>query len=549
MGYNKCMDLTRSFVADTGFSLNIPDNFNFAYDVVDVYAQKNPQKLALLWCNDDGDEKQFTFEQLSELSQQIAVWFTELGITKGKSVMLFLGRRWEYWPVVLALHRIGAIGIPCTDHLHKKDIEYRLNSLSVSMIVCGTDTQILEETESCVKAYSGAKPILVNVCGKKSGWNNLADGISAASKNFPRPNGTLAAKNDDTMLLYFTSGTSGNPKMVKHDFTYPLSHIFTAKNWHQVTDGGIHYTSAETGWAKASWGQIYGQWICGSAVFVYDTKGFHPDKLLGKLAKYRVTSFCATPTIYRYLLRQNFSKYDLSCVKHCTAAGETLSADFYHEFLQKTGLEIHEGYGQTETTLLAGNFAGMKVKPGSMGKPSPCYKIDIVDKDGNTCAPGVTGELVIDLRQKRPCGLFTGYFNNEKLTQEVFKDGIYHTQDTVYRDNDGYLWFAGRKDDIIKSAGFRISPFEVENVLNQHPAVLECAVTGVKDSERGQAVKATVVLAPGYSAGKNMQNELIAFVKNETASYKCPRIIDFVEELPKTLNGKIRREELREKSE
>lgn len=546
------MELTQSFATKTDFStyqdfynqfsLVIPQNFNFSYDVVDVYAQKQPEQCALIWCNDDGEQKTFTFEQLSKLSKQIAAYLSSLRIKKGSAVMLLLGRRWEYWPVILALHRIGAIGIPCTDHLHKKDIEYRLSSLDVSLIVCGPDEQIKNEVLQGIECFTGTKPLFAEVTGKNSGLLYEAQKFPA---EFLRPQNENAICNEDTMLIYFTSGTSANPKMVKHSFTYPLSHIVTAKYWHGVKEGGLHYTTAETGWAKASWGQIYGQWICGSAVFVYDTKGFRPDRLLEKISEYGVTSFCATPTIYRYLVRQNFNKYNLEHLETCCSAGEKMPQELYETFFQKTGLKIREGYGQTETALLAANFKGMEIKFGSLGKLSPCFNVEILNENGQQCKDGETGELVLNLKKSYPCGLFTGYYNTE-LSQNSFKDGYYSTHDLVYRDIEGYLWFVGRKDDIIKSAGFRISPFEVESILYLHPAVFECAVTGIEDAERGQAVKASIVLAKGFKPEKALKNELISFVKNETAAYKCPRVIEFVEVLPKTLNGKIRHEVIRE---
>lgn len=550
------MTLIQDFAAKTefssyqdfynNFSLSIPKDFNFSFDVVDVFAQKSPEQCALIWCNDYAEEKRITFLEMSELSKKIASYFTGLGLKKGDAVMLFLGRRWEYWPIILALHRIGAIGIPCTDHLHKNDILYRLTSLDVSMIICGTDEQIKKEVQKSLQTYTKQQPLLFEVAGNNDGWRNIFEESKSFDIDFSRPQGKNAVHNEDTMLIYFTSGTSGNPKMVKHSFTYPLSHIVTAKYWHQVTDGGIHYTTAETGWAKASWGQIYGQWICGSTVFVYDTKGFHPDSLVSKLSKYKVTSFCATPTIYRYLVRLNFEKYDLSHLMNCCSAGEIMSDDIYAGFLEKTGLHIHEGYGQTETALLAANFLGMESKNGSLGKPSPCFDIEIINKKGEPCKIGETGELVLNLKKSYPCGLFTGYYNNTEFPEDSFRNGFYYTKDLIHKDIDGYLWFDGRKDDIIKSAGFRISPFEVESILYLHPAVFECAVTGIEDSERGQALKASIVLAKGYEADKTLKNELFAFVKNETAAYKCPRVIEFVKELPKTVNGKIKHSNIQE---
>ncbi|AEE17569.1 AMP-binding protein [Treponema brennaborense] len=528
------------------FSIRIPDNFNFAYDVVDEYARAEPDRRALVWCDDDGNEKFFTFGDLKKASDKTANFLTMNGIRKGDAVMLILRRRYEFWFFILALHKIGAIAVPATHMLLKKDIEYRNNAAGVKMIVSLEEPELQDQVEQALPDSPTVKT-LVTVGPARSGWLCFHEAYDSLSETFVRPTGELAAGNEDIMLLYFTSGTSGYPKMVQHDFTYPLGHIVTAKYWQNVVDGGLHLTVAETGWAKAVWGKIYGQWLAGSAVFAYDMLSFVPGKLLEKMARYKVTTFCAPPTVYRYLIKHDLSKYDLSSLTYCTTAGEALNAEVYNRFCEQTGLKMKEGYGQTELTLTIGNFAWMEPKPGSMGKPAPGYEIDIVDAEGKSCAAGETGEIVIRLENGRPFGMFAGYYRDQELTDAAFYGNLYHTGDTAYRDEDGYYWFVGRMDDMIKSAGYRISPFEVESTLLQHPAVLECAVTGVADKKRSQVVKATIVPAPGFSPTQKLAQEIQDFVKHVTAAYKYPRLIEFVKELPKTISGKIRRVEIREK--
>src|SRR5574344_220906 len=551
------MELYREYLVDErnytsyedlkkNFKLKIPENFNFAYDIVDRYAKEEPEKRALVWCDDNGDEKIFTFAQIAEASKKTAYFLTAHGIKKGDAVMLILRRRYEFWWFMLAIHRIGAIAVPATEQLLVKDIEYRNNAAGIKMIVSFDKPTLQQEIENACKSSSTVKELVTVGCDRE-GWIGFHKEADSYAPEFPRPQGDSATHNEDPMLLYFTSGTSGYPKMVLHNFLYPLGHIITAKFWFQVVNNGLHLTIAETGWAKATWGKLYGQWISGSAIFVYDMISFKPDKLLQKIAYYGVTTFCAPPTIYRYLIRQDLSKYDFSSLKHCSTAGEALNSEVYNKFLEQTGIKMMEGYGQTETTVLIANFPGMEVKPGSMGKPSPCYDVKIIDVNGNECPAGETGELVINLDEGHPCGLFAGYYHDVSLTADAFDRGVYHTGDTLYKDEDGYFWFVGRKDDIIKSSGYRISPFEVESVLQQHPAVMECAVTGVEDPKRGQVVKATIVLSPGYNASHDLEVELFDFVKHQTALYKSPRIIEFVKELPKTISGKIRRVEIREK--
>ncbi len=521
------------------FSIAIPENFNFAYDVVDEYARTEPDRTALVWCDDKGQEQTFSFQDLKTASDKTANFLLGQGIRKGDAVMLILRRRYEFWYFMLALHKIGAIAVPATNLLLKSDIEYRTNAAAIKMIVSFDDRELQNQIDL---ARDGSPTVerLVTVEGTREGWLSFEEIYPTLSPDFSRPQGEGATANDDIMLLYFTSGTSGYPKMVQHNFTYPLGHIVTARYWQKVVDGGLHLTLAETGWAKAVWGKIYGQWLAGSAVFAYDMVTFVPARLLEKMAKYKVTTFCAPPTVYRYLVRQDFTKHDLSSLVHCTTAGEALNGEIYNRFLEKTGIKMKEGYGQTELTLTIGNFDGMEPKPGSMGKPAPGYTIDIVDSEGASCKAEEVGEIVIRLDKGRPFGMFAGYYKDEQRTQEAFMGGLYHTGDMAYRDEDGYFWFVGRIDDMIKSAGYRISPFEVESTLMQHPAVLECAVTGVADDARNQVVKATIVVAPGYEESHQLSQELQEFAKKETAAYKAPRLIEFVKELPKTISGKIR---------
>ena len=526
--------------------LKAPENFNFSYDIIDRYAKDCPEKRALVWCDDNGEEKTFTFADISIESKRAAYFLSAAGIKKGDAVMLILRRRYEFWILMPALHRIGAIVVPATDQLLQKDIEYRTNAAEIKMIISYENPLIQTEIEKAMPSSKTVKT-LVTVGSEREGWVNFHTEYEKCTAEFPRPVGEAATNNEDPMLMYFTSGTSGYPKMVLHNFVYPIGHIITAKYWHGVVDDGLHLTVAETGWAKATWGKLYGQWICGTAIFVYDMTSFKPDKMLQKISQYGVTTFCAPPTVYRYLIRQDLSKYDLSSVVRCTTAGEALNGEVYNKFHQFTGQKIFEGYGQSESAIIAGNFLNEPVKPGSMGKASPAYEVEIVDPNGKPVATGEVGELVIHVDGEYSFGLLTGYYRDVALTADAFDGGVYHTGDTVYQDEDNYIWFVGRKDDIIKSSGYRISPFEVESVLQQHPSVMECAVTGVEDAKRGQAVKATIVLSPGFEASHELEIELFDFVKHETALYKCPRIIEFVKELPKTISGKIRRVEIREK--
>lgn len=528
------------------FSIVIPENFNFAYDVVDEYAKTEPNRTALVWCDDAGSERIFSFLDLKIASDKTANFLLSQGIKKGDAVMLILRRRYEFWYFLLALHKIGAIAVPATNLLLKSDIEYRTNAASIKMIVSLEDNELQHQIDLALPTSASVQH-LVTTGPARQGWISFQETYPTLSQEFLRPQGQDATSNDDIMLLYFTSGTSGYPKMVQHNFTYPLGHIVTAKYWQKVVEGGLHLTLAETGWAKAVWGKIYGQWLAGSAVFAYDMTTFVPGRLLEKMEKYKVTTFCAPPTVYRYLVRQDFTKYDLSSLIHCTTAGEALNGEIFNKFYEKTGLKMKEGYGQTELTLTIGNFDGIEPRPGSMGMPAPGYNIDIVNADGNSCKPEEVGEIVLRLDKGRPFGMFAGYYKNEQKTEEAFMGGLYHTGDMAYKDEEGYFWFVGRIDDMIKSAGYRISPFEVESTLMQHPAVLECAVTGVADDARNQVVKATIVVAPGYEGDQQLSQELQEFAKKETASYKAPRLIEFVKELPKTISGKIRHVAIRNK--
>ncbi|HHZ19218.1 MAG TPA: AMP-binding protein [Firmicutes bacterium] len=528
------------------FKINVPPDFNFAFDVVDEIARETPDKVAMVWCDEKGDHRVFTFAQMKKYSDKTANFFKSLGIRKGDPVMLILKRRYEYWFSILALHKIGAVGIPATHLLTAKDIIYRNQAADVKMIVAVNEEPLLSSIEAA-EAESPSLKLKVLVGGARPGWLDFTAGVEAAAESFTRPTGAEATTIADKMLLYFTSGTTGYPKMVQHDFAYPLGHIVTAKYWQNVREGGLHLTVAETGWAKAAWGKIYGQWLAGSAIFVFDFDRFDPKELLKRVAENGVTTFCAPPTIYRYLIKEDLSQYDLSKLEYCVVAGEPLNPEVYQQFYNQTGIKLREGYGQTELTVALGTFPWMEPKPGSMGKPAPGYDIDLIDEEGHSCEVGEVGEIVIRTDRQKPVGMFDGYYRDDERTNSVWYDGIYHTGDTAWRDEDGYYWFVGRTDDVIKSSGYRIGPFEVESALLEHPAVLECAVTGVPDEIRGAVVKATVVLTKNYRPSEELKKELQEHVKRVTAPYKYPRIIEFVEELPKTISGKIRRVEIRER--
>ncbi|MCK9595249.1 MAG: AMP-binding protein [Candidatus Omnitrophica bacterium] len=531
---------------DFANNLNIivPRNFNFAYDVADRIARENPHKKALVWCNDKGQEEQFTFGEIKNFSDKTANLLNGLGIKKGDPVMLILKRHYQFWFCLLALHKIGAIAIPATHLLKTKDIIYRNNAAGIKMIISCDEPEVIDN----INAAQKDSPTLEHkVCvGKQHpGWVDFTRELEKASDKFLRPAGKNASQNNDILLLYFTSGTTGMPKMVQHNFTYPLGHILTAKYWQNVALNGLHLTVADTGWAKAAWGKIYGQWLAGSAVFVYDYDKFIPRDLLGVISRYEITTFCAPPTIYRYLIKEDIGRYNLKGLKYCVVAGEPLNPEVYSQFLKLTGIRLMEGFGQTECTVAIATYPWMKPKPGSMGKPSPGYDIDLINDAGESCQAGEEGQIAIHTDKQKPVGMFDGYFRDPKLTKSVWHDGIYYTGDMAWRDEDGYYWFVGRSDDLIKSSGYRIGPFEVESALLEHPAVLECAITAVPDPERGQIVKASVVLTKNYKSCPELVQQLQDHVKKITAPYKYPRIIEFVTELPKTISGKIRRVELR----
>ncbi len=575
----------------------IPEHFNFAYDVMDAWAEEAPDKLALLWTNDEGVEIRSSYGRLKEETDQAASYLQSLGIGKGDPVMLILKRRYEWWVVMLALHKLGAVVIPATHMLTKHDVVYRNTRASIKAIICVDDEYVMSQVEAALPESPTVETLVVvrggetrqcrdiqdqeeekknqeeekkNQGEERKGQGSDKEGQEGSDKEeqegsdvrdswhdwqsewreapkFVRP--SFVNDNEDTMLMYFTSGTSGEPKMVAHDFLYAMGHLTTGVFWHNLHEGSLHLTVADTGWGKAVWGKFYGQWFAGATVFVFDHEKFNADTLLLQIEKYRVTSFCAPPTIYRFMIREDLSRYDLSALQYCTTAGEALNPAVFDKFYEKTGIKMMEGFGQTETTMTLGTFPWMKPKPGSMGMPNSQYEIELVKPDGTPCEDGEKGEIVVKVGDKKPIGLFKEYYRDPELTREAWHDGYYHTGDVAWRDEDGYYWFEGRIDDVIKSSGYRIGPFEVESALMTHPAVVECAITGVPDEVRGMVVKATVVLGKEWKdkAGDDLVKELQQHVKRETAPYKYPRIVEFVDELPKTISGKIRRVEIRQK--
>lgn len=531
---------------------NIPDNFNFGYDVVDELAKTNPDAKAMIWCNDHGDERIFTFRDMKYYSDKTANFFKSCGIKKGDFVMLILKRHYEFWFSIVALHKIGAVVIPATHLLTTKDIVYRCNAADIKAIVATGDGDVTKHVdEAHAKSPSLEHKIFVKAAEsgeKPEGWLDFHEGIDAQSEEFIRPTGDDMTQNSDMMLMYFTSGTTGEPKMVVHNFLYPLAHILTAKFWHNLEPGRIHFTTADTGWGKAVWGKLYGQWICEATVFTYDYSAkFKPIDLLHKIEEYKVESFCAPPTIFRFFIKEDLTKFDLSSLRYCTIAGEPLNPEIYNQFLKATGIRLFEGFGQTETVVTIANSPWMEPKPGSMGKPMPFVGCDIIKENGESAHEGEEGEIVLRMENGTvPFGMFMGYYRDEEKTHEAWHDGIYHTGDIAWKDEDGYLWFVGRNDDVIKCSGYRIGPFEVESALLEHPAVLETAITAVPDELRGQVVKATIVLTSGYTPSDELKKELQNHVKKTTAPYKYPRIVEFVDELPKTISGKIRRVQIRE---
>lgn len=524
------------------FELNFEDNFNFGYDVVDALAKETPDAYAVVWTNPDGEERKFTFEDISKLSNKAVNVFKKYGIQKGDRVMLMLKRNYEYWYVITALHKMGAVAIPATNMLTPEDIEFRVNAVSIKAVVCTPDG---ESYNDFIKVSENDNTLNTIFIPRKDveGTVNLTDEIEKADDTLER----IPTKVEDEMVVYFTSGTTGYPKAVMHNYTYPLAHIITARYWQNVVDGGLHFTVAETGWAKASWGKIYGQWLCGSAVMVYDFDNFSPTKLMQIIEKYKVTTFCAPPTVYRYFAKKNMKKYDLSSLTHISTAGEPLNPSVSDFIYNETGLRIMEGFGQSESTLILGTLVGTQAKPGSIGKPTPLYDVRLVDHDGNEVPQGETGEIVIcPPKNRKQYGIFNSYIGDEQMYQYAWRGGVYHTKDTAYMDEDGYFYYVGRADDLIKSRGFRVGPFEIENIIMKHPAVLECAVIGVPDESRGQAIKAFIKLANGYDIEDHrLANEIKNFCNRKLASYKWIQYIEFTEEMPKTASGKIRRVELK----
>ncbi len=546
------MQLYKKYLAQTefdslddfqkNFKIQVPDNFNFSYDVVDEYARIEPQKIALVWTNDQGKQCEFTYADLKEKTDQTASFFMQQGIGHADKVMLILKRRYEFWFAVLALHKIGAVAIPATHLLTEKDIIYRCKAATIKAIVAVGENEVTSNIDKALPQCSSVEKCISVGPDIPSKWIDFELGLKNAPA-FVKPKDPSCK--DDLLFLYFTSGTTGQPKMVAHDYTYPLAHIATAVFWQNVQEDGRHLTVADTGWAKAVWGKLYGQMLAGCSVFVYDHQKFTPADMLNVISKYKVTSFCAPPTIYRFMIREDLSKYDLSALKYCVTAGEALNPKVYDTFYQQTGIKLMEAFGQTESVVQLVTFPWMEPKPGSMGIPVPIYDIDLLNSEGNSCEDGEQGQIVIRVGEKTPIGLFKGYYRDDERTRETWFDGIYYTGDIAWRDEDGYFWFVGRADDVIKSSGYRIGPFEVESALMTHSAVVECAVTGAPDEIRGQVVKATIVLAKGFSPSDELAVDIQNHVKKVTAPYKYPRIVEFVEALPKTISGKIRRVEIR----
>ena len=519
----------------------VPEDFNFAYDCVDYIARHQPDRRAMVWCDDLGHQRTFTFGDMSRYSNMTANLLLQNGVKRGDMVMVILKRHYQFWFTILALHKIGAVIIPATNLLTKKDVVYRVNAARVSAIVCTADGEVSQAVEDGEPEFYGpVQKFLVH--GGREGWLDFDRELESCSPALER----IPNKASDPMLLYFSSGTTGYPKMVIHDHSYAIAHIVTARHWHNVVPDGLHLTVADTGWGKAVWGKLYGQWLCGAGVFVYDYTKFTPKDLLQKIQQYRITTFCAPPTIYRFFIKEGMEGYDLSSLTYATTAGEALNPEVYNRFLDYTGLRLMEGFGQTETVLSLANLVNSTPKPGSMGKPSPLYQVEVVDSEGVPVSTGEVGEIVIRADGPTP-GLLMEYYQDPERTKEAWHDGWYHTGDTVWQDEDGYFWYVGRTDDVIKASGYRIGPFEIESVLMEHPAVLECAVTGAPDPIRGTVVKATIVLMKGYQPTPELTKELQDYVKHQTAPYKYPRIVEYVEELPKTISGKIRRVAIREK--
>ena len=527
--------------AMTGINYANTDRYNFAFDTVDAIARKDPDKLAMIHVADDMTERRFTFKDMKDASSQSANYFKSLGIKRGDRVMLVLKRHYQFWFAILGLHKLGAIAIPATNQLLEHDFTYRFQAGGVSAILCTADGDTAHQVE-LAEQICGLNLTKVLVGGKREGWHDFNEEYGLFSRRFVRE--ADAPCGDDPMLMLFTSGTTGYPKMAMHSYKYALGHYVTARYWHLAERGGLHFTISETGWGKALWGKLYGQWMCESAVFVYDFDRFDAEKILPMFARYNITTFCAPPTMYRMLIKQDLSKFDLSSIHHATTAGEALNPEVFYQFEKSTGLRIHEGFGQTEMTLGIANLYGTRIKPGAMGKPIPGYGIDIVDSDGKPVEDGINGEIVIRTDPKPTCGVFLGYYLNQEATDHVWHDGYYHTGDVAWRDEDGYYWYVGRADDVIKSSGYRIGPFEIESTIMELPYVLECGVCAAPDEVRGQVVKACIVLVPGTEGTDELKKEIQNYVKTHTAPYKYPRIVEFRKELPKTISGKIMRNKL-----
>ena len=531
------------------YKVNPPEKFNFGFDIVDAWAKEDKEKRALVWCDDHGGEKVITFDEMSRLSNQAANYFKSLGLTRDSVVMLIMRRRWEYWVCATALIKLGVIFVPGTLQLTKKDVAYRANAANIELFVCVNDEYVLTQVENALPEAPCIKHLAMVGGGTREGWTDLNQVISTFPETFERGDAVADLNNNDVMQMYFTSGTTGMPKMVCHNYIHPLGHIVTAKYWQQVQENKLHMSVSDSGWAKFGWGKIYGQWICGATIFAYDMDKFVPVNLLEKISHYKLTTFCAPPTMYRFMLQEKVEDYDLSSVENWATAGEPLNPEVFNRWEELTGHKIANGFGQTEGTVLVANFKWFETKSGAMGKPSPIYNIKLLDSDGNECESGEEGEIVIcGIDKEPPVGLFIGYYRDEEQTREALGSGNYNLKDVAWQDQDGYMWFVGRHDDVIKCSGYRIGPFEVESALIEHPAVVECAITAAPDPIRGQVVKATVVLAKGYEPSDELIKELQNHVKKTTAPYKYPRIVEFVDELPKTLGGKIKRAQLRDES-
>ncbi len=540
-----CEEFIKTEVDENGCLKSIDfeneDRYNFAFDTVDAIAKKDPDKLAMIHISRDKVERRFTFNDMKRASAQAANYFKSLGIKKGDRVMLVLKRHYQFWFAILGLHKLGAIAIPATNQLQSHDFDYRFNAAGVSAIVCTADGDVANQVELALEKSPTLKTKVL-VGGEREGWHNFDEEFDLFSAHFYRNDDTACG--DDPMLMFFTSGTTGYPKIALHSYKYPLGHFITAKYWHGVSEDGLHFTISDTGWGKALWGKLYGQWLSQGAVFTYDFDRFDASDILPMFAQYKITTFCAPPTMLRMMIKQDISKYDFSSVRRATTAGEALNPEVYKQFKIATGLKLKEGFGQTETTLSIANLIGEGSKLGSMGKPVPLYDIHLLDSDGNEVVDGEVGEICIKTSDKVPCGLFLGYYMNEEKTKEVYHDGYYHTGDTAWRDEDGFLWYVGRVDDVIKSSGYRIGPFEIESVIMELPYVLECGVSAEPDEVRGQVVKASIVLVKGTKESEELKKEIQNYVKSRTAPYKYPRIVVFREDLPKTISGKIQRNKL-----